>query len=85
MEKGNEKIWTTTEGENKEMEEFLGEFGLFYKSILQNVGSIENEHIVTLYAIYKKNGRAEKLNGNGHKPEFGEMATEKQKDATNSL
>ena len=48
-----------------------------------------DEYIVTLYAIYLKNGRAEKMNRNGNgynggyrkKPDPNAPATEKQKNA----
>jgi len=69
--------------------EFVGEFEAFHRTIRKSVGDIDEEHVVTLYAIYKKNGRAEKFGENGYgykkKPDPNAPATEKQKGLIGSL
>ena len=75
-----------------EMNEFVGDFECFYKAMNARAGKIENEHVVTLYAIYRKNKRAEKMNGNGNgysnygnKPKQDQPATDKQVRAIESM
>ena len=71
------------ETENNGMNEFVGEFEAFHRAIRQKAGEMGDEQVVTLYAIFKKNGRAERLNGmNGYqKKDPNEPATDKQKAA----
>ena len=81
------------EENTKGMKEFAQEFAEFISELKDAMpeAEMENEHIVTLYAIYLKNGRAEKMNGNGNgngynggykkKSDPNAPATDKQKNA----
>jgi len=87
----SESVNMETENKTNGIDEFVGEFEAFHKVIRQKAGEIENEHIVTLYAIFKKNGRAEAMNGNGNgygykkKSDPNAPATDKQKGLISSL
>jgi len=54
----------------EEIGEFADEFCEFRKQIAEktNGSAIGNEEIVTLYAIFRKDARTDKINGNGNKP-----------------
>jgi len=72
------------------IDDFVGDFEAFHKAIRQKVGEIDHEHVVTLYAIYLKNGRAEAMNSNGNyqkkpKSDPNAPATDKQKGLIGSL
>jgi hypothetical protein len=71
------------------MKNFAREFAEFVSELRDAMpeAEMENENIVTLYAIYLKNGRAEKMNGNGYnggykkKSDPNAPATDRQKNA----
>ncbi len=69
----------------KEIEDFVAEYATFEKSLKSAVGQISEEQLVTLYAIFRKDARTDRLNGNGHSPVFDQLATEKQKAVINNL
>ena len=81
------------ETENNEIEKFVGDFGRFYERLNNAVDGLEEENIVTLYAIYRKNDRAERMNNGGFKPSYpgkpksnpNAPATDKQKGLVGSL
>jgi len=71
---------------------FTSEFEQFFDAMSEKVREVNVEQIVTLYAIYLKNGRAEKMNENGNgyfgrkpKSDPNAPATEKQKGLIGSL
>lgn len=76
------------ENKMKEMDEFADELKVFIETVMVKIGAIkfDPEQIVTLFAIYKKNGRAERMNG-GYRPKSNPNApaTEKQLGLIRSL
>jgi hypothetical protein len=79
------------ENKTNGIDAFVRDFDRFYDAIVEKVKELDDEHIVTLYAIYLKNGRAEAMNGNGNgygykkKPDLNAPATDKQKSLIGSL
>ena len=76
------------ENKTNNIDEFVSDFDRFYDKMLEKVKELDDEHIVTLYAIYLKNGRAEAMSGNGNgyfnkkpKSDPNALATDKQKKA----
>jgi len=67
-------------GKQNEIEEFVSEYAAFETSLKAKVGSIPEEQLVTLYAIFRKDARTDKMNGNSnrYKPQLDQPATEKQ-------
>ena len=79
------------ENKTNGIDEFVSDFDRFYDKMLEKVKELDDEHIVTLYAIYLKNGRAKAMNSNGNgyqrkpKSDPNAPATEKQKGLIGSL
>jgi len=74
----------------KEIETFAVEYAAFASAVKSESGEVPEEQLVTLYAIFKKNGRAEALNGNGYgykkqKSDPNAPATEKQVRAITNM
>jgi len=69
----------------EEIGEFVAEYADFEKSLKSVVGQIPEEQLVTLYAIFRKDARTDRVNGNGYKSELDPPATEKQKAAIKGL
>ena len=67
-------------GKEKEIEEFVSEYAAFETSLKAKVGQIPEEQLVTLYAIFRKDARTDRMNGNGnrYKSQIDQPATEKQ-------
>lgn len=61
--------------------EFVKDFIEFNSEMKKNSSDIETGDITMLYAVYRKDLRANRLNNNGFKSDVdGQMATEKQKN-----
>jgi len=69
----------------REMDEFVAEYATFEKSLKSAVGQISEEQLVTLYAIFRKNARTDRMNGNNYRSVPDQPATEKQKAVINNL
>jgi hypothetical protein len=75
------------------IDEFVSDFDRFYNKILEKVKELDDEQVVTLYAIYLKNGRAEAMNGNGNgygyqkkpKSDPNASATDRQRELIRKL
>ncbi|VVB74017.1 Uncharacterised protein [uncultured archaeon] len=65
-------------GKEKEIEEFVAEYATFEKSLKAKMSQIPYEQLVTLYAIFRKDARTDRVNGNGYKSQADQPATEKQ-------